>query len=64
MLDKYLDLDRELKQRCVEHESDCETICNCALEIVPKGREKRLEELEIREKNQDHSIIIIIMSYR
>ena len=48
-IDKYLDLVRELK-KIVEHEGDGDTNCSwCAWNGLQKI-EKRLEELDIRER--------------
>ena len=49
-IDKYLDLARELKEKNWNMKVTMILIVVGALETVPKGLEKRLEELEIRER--------------
>ena len=52
-MDKYLDLNRELK-KLFNTGLTVTPIVFGALGMVLKGLERGLEELEIKEKNQDH----------
>ena len=59
---KYLDLARKLK-RTLKYEGDSNTN-HSALEMIPKGLEKRLEELEIRGRIKTIQTAVVLRSTR
>ena len=57
-IDKYLNFAREMKKLCNMRMTVIPIVVGA---LVPKGLERRLEELKIR-KNQDHQITTLLRS--